>query len=108
MRNAPWSAGQVESSVMWRWRWRTFWLTLPVSLAALLVIGTSLVVIGMLLSLLNWGMAVPGFGRITHFLLDVPFEPKAERRGDILLSTLAITAAMNIATLATLASLLAA
>jgi len=92
---------------MWRLRWQTFWWMLPVSFAVLLVVGGALVVIGIVLTFLNWGLPVPGFARITEFLLGVPFEPRAEPRGNYLWSTLALTAAMNVATWATLGSLLA-
>jgi hypothetical protein len=72
----------------------------------MVVVGAAVVVIGMVLTGMNWGNPVPVLGGILNFLLEVPFEPKAEPRGNILVSTLAITAAMNIATWATLASLL--
>ncbi len=92
---------------MWHWRWRIFWFALPVVFSVLVVVGAAVVVIGMVLTGVNWGHPVPVLGGILNFLLGLPFEPRAEPRGDILLSTLAITAAMNVATWATLASLLA-
>ena len=92
---------------MWRWRWRTFWVAVPVAFGTATTLGGVLLATGVVLSFLNWGVPGGTFGRVTEFIFGVPFRPRVERGGSYQLSTLATTAALNIATWAALASVLA-